>query len=217
MVITIVGRLRYSIGFLILASIISLGSAPSVEAQAQAPNAGNSPTPSATPDAAAKAAERKKRFEQEEKRLENAESAQTESKSEPGKASDDDLSISPVLVNMLVHETQGFSLFDSAGHNLTSKAEWTLSNSYVADLTTNGVPTISTKDAGTLTVSARVGSRTAQASVTVHPGDTLPIGTIRWQAPKVRSFKATKIVIAVPSSGRTASPSLNPSASQPPE
>jgi hypothetical protein len=106
---------RCSVGCLILGSIISLGSAPSVKAQAQAPNANNSSTPSATPDAAAKAAERKKRFEEEEKRLENAESAQTESKSEPGRASDDDLSISPVLVN---------SLFDSAGHNLTSKAEW---------------------------------------------------------------------------------------------
>jgi hypothetical protein len=32
MVITIVGRLRYWIGLLILASIISLGSAPNVEA-----------------------------------------------------------------------------------------------------------------------------------------------------------------------------------------
>lgn len=215
MVITIVSRLRYLIGFLILASILGLGSAPSAEAQAQAPNAGNSSTPSATPDAAAKAAERKKRFEEEENRLENAERAQTESKSEPAKASDDDLAISPVLVNMLVHETQSFSLFDSGGHNLTSKAEWTLSNSYVADLTTNEVPTISTKDVGTLTVSARVGRRTAQASVTVHPGDTLPIGTIRWQAPKVRNFKATQIVIAVPSSGGTSGPSSKES--QPPE
>jgi hypothetical protein len=217
MVITIVSRLRYLIGFLILASIIGLDSARSVEAQAQAPNAGNSSTPSATPDAAAKAAEKKKRFEEEERRLENAGSAQTESKAEPERASDDDLSIFPVLVNMLVHETQDFSLFDSAGHNLTSKAEWTLSNSYVAELTTSGVPTISSKDVGTLTVSARVGSRTAQASVTVHPGGTLPIGTIRWQAPKVRNFKATQIVIAVPSSGRTSGPSSNPSEPRPPE
>lgn len=217
MVITIASRLRYSMGLLILASIISLGSAPSVEAQAQAPNVSNSSTPSATPYAAAKAAERKKRFEEEEKRLENAESAQTEPKSEPGRASNDDLSISPLSVNMLVHETQGFSLFDSAGHNLTSKAQWTLSDSYVADLTTNGVPTISTKDVGTLTVSARVGSRTAQASVTVHRGATLPIGTIRWQRPKVRNFKATQIVIAVPSSGRTSGSSSNDSESQPPE
>ena len=170
-----------------------------MEAQAQAPNAGNSSTPSATPDAAAKAAERNKRFEEEERRVENAGSAQTESKAEPGRASDDDLSISPVLVNMLVHETQGFSLFDSAGHNLTSKAEWTLSNSYVAELTTSGVPTISSKDVGTLTVSARVGSRTAQASVTVHPGDTLPIGTIRWQAPRSVTLKRPRSLLPYPS------------------
>jgi hypothetical protein len=118
---------------------------------------------------------------------------------------------------MLVHETQGFSLFDSAGHNLTSKAEWTLSNSYVADLTVNGTPTITTKDAGTLTVYARVGGRTAEASVTVHPGDTLPIGTIRWQAPKVRSFKAKQIVIAVPSSGSSPAARSDKSNSQAPD
>jgi hypothetical protein len=52
-----------------------------------------------------------------------------------------------------------------------------------------------------------VGSRTAEASVTVHPGDSLPIDTIRGQAPKApRTFKAKQIIIAVPSSGRTPLP-----------
>jgi hypothetical protein len=128
------------------------------------------------------------------------------------------LSISPVLVNILVHETQGFSLFDNAGHNLTSKAEWTLSNSYVAHLTTTGTPTITSKYVGTVTVHARMGSRTADASVTVHPGDSLAIGTIRWQAPKAPgTFKAKQIVIAVPSSGRTPAASSDNSNSQSPE
>jgi hypothetical protein len=106
MVITIGSRLCYSIGFLILGSIISLGSAPSVEAQASAPNANNT----------------------------------------------------------------------------------------------------------------RMGNRTTDASVTVHPGDSLPIGTILWQAPKARgTLKAKQIVIAVPSSARTPAASPDNSNSQSPE
>ncbi|MFZ0580070.1 MAG: hypothetical protein WA690_24190 [Candidatus Acidiferrales bacterium] len=217
MVIATVRGPRCSISALILTSIATLAVAPRLAAQAQASNVTSSSSASPSSDAAAKAVERKKRFEEEEKRLENAESAQAVSKPEATSASADDMSISPVLVNMLVHETQGFSLFDNAGHNLTSKAEWTLSNSYVADLSTNGTPTITSKDVGTVTVYARVGSHTTEASVNVLPGDTLPIGTIRWQAPKVRNFKAKQIVIAVPSSGRTPAPSSNNSESQPPD
>jgi len=99
---------------------------------------------------------------------------------------------------MLAHDTQRFSLFDIEGHNLTSKAEWSLSNSYVADLTTDGVPTITSKDHGTVTVRARVGGLSAEASVTVLPGDKLPIGTIRWQAPTIPGYKTTQIIQAVP-------------------
>jgi hypothetical protein len=116
---------------------------------------------------------------------------------------------------MRVPEIQGFSLFDNTGHNLTS--EWTLSNSYVADLSTNGIPTITSKYTGAITVYARLGSPTAEASVNVLPGDALPIGTIRWQAPGVRNFKAKQIVIAVPSSGRAPAANSENWGSQPPD
>jgi hypothetical protein len=123
-----------------------------------------------------------------------------QSGSESAQEGDDDLSISPVLVNILVNERQGFSLFDDAGHNLTSKAEWTLSDSYVPELTTTGTLAITAKDSGTVIVRARVGMRSAEASVTVNSGDRLPTGTIRWQAPKPKgNFKPQQIVIAVPS------------------
>ncbi|MGA8038392.1 MAG: hypothetical protein WA823_16925 [Candidatus Acidiferrales bacterium] len=195
-------------------------------AQSQAPS--NSSTPATTPataastaptdslapqqtpasDAAAKAAERKKRFEEAEKRLEAADGSHASdpapSDSKPG--SPDDISISPVLVNMLIGETQSFSLFDAAGHNLTQKADWSLSNSYVAEMQGNGVPTIVSKDAGTVTVHARVGMRSTDATVTVHPGSSLPIGTIRWQAPPVKGFKPVQIIQAVPTAGVPAQP-----------
>ncbi|MGC2464817.1 MAG: hypothetical protein WA517_06440 [Candidatus Acidiferrum sp.] len=145
-------------------------------------------------DEAGKAAARKKKFEEDKKRLENSEGQHTPAPDDPQQT----LLLSPILVNMLVHDTQRFSLFDVDGHNLTAKAAWTLSNSYVADLTTDGVPTITAKSTGTVTVRARVGALSSEASVTVHPGDRLPVGTIRWQAPAVPGHRTTQIIQAVP-------------------
>jgi hypothetical protein len=158
--------------------------------------AGSSPiqTTDASSDAAANAAARKKKFEEYKPRLEGSEGQHAPAPDDPHQT----LLLSPILVNMLVHDTQRFSLFDVDGHNLTAKAEWTLSNSYVADLTTDGVPMITAKDTGTVTVRARVGELSAEASVTVHPGDKLPVGTIRWQAPAVPGHKTTQIIQAVP-------------------
>lgn len=147
-------------------------------------------------DEAAKAAARRKRFEEEKKRLENADPKSESATNDPQQS----LCVSPVLVNMLVGESQGFSVSDAEGHNLTSQAEWSLSNSYVAELKTGGVPPITAKDHGTVRVRARIGSRSAEAEVTVHSGDTLPAGTIRWQACKTPGFTPKKIVQAVPSS-----------------
>ena len=160
----------------------------------QATSSSTTQSPDANSDAAAKAAARKKKFEEEKQRLESTEGQHVPATGDAQQT----LLISPILVNMLVHDTQRFSLFDVQGHNLTAKAEWSLSNSYVADLTTDGVPTITAKDHGTVTVRARVGGVTAESSITVHPGDKLPVGTIRWQAPAVPGFKTTQIIQAVP-------------------
>jgi hypothetical protein len=160
----------------------------------QATSSSTTQSTDANSDAAAKAAARKKKFEEEKQRLESTEGQHASAPTDTQQT----LLISPILVNMLVHDTQRFSLFDVQGHNLTAKAEWSLSNSYVADLTTDGVPTITAKDHGTVTVRARVGGVTAESSITVHPGDKLPVGTIRWQAPEVPGFKTTQIIQAVP-------------------
>jgi hypothetical protein len=168
--------------------------ASSSPTQTQTAGSSSSQTTDASSDAAAKAAARKKKFEEEKQRLESSEGQHAPAPDDPQQT----LLLSPILVNMLVHDTQRFSLFDVDGHNLTAKAEWSLSNSYVADLTTDGVPTITAKDTGTVTVRARVGALSAEASVTVHPGDKLPIGTIRWQAPAVPGHKTTQIIQAVP-------------------
>ena len=184
------------IGMLVYFVPLRLVKAQSASATATTPSTSSSTTQSADAhsDAAAKAAARKKKFEEEKQRLESSEGQHASAPADTQQT----LLISPILVNMLVHDTQRFSLFDVEGHNLTPKAEWSLSNSYVADLTTDGVPTITAKDQGTVTVRARVGGVSAEASITVHPGDKLPVGTIRWQAPAVPGHKTTQIIQAVP-------------------
>jgi hypothetical protein len=177
-----------------LPSRLAAQSQPAGSSSTQTAGSSPSQTTDASSEAAAKAAARKKKFEEEKQRLESSEGQHASAPDDPQQT----LLLSPILVNMLVHDTQRFSLFDVDGHNLTSKAEWTLSNSYVADLTTDGVPTITAKATGTVTVRARVGALSAEASVTVHPGDKLPVGTIRWQAPAVPGHKTTQIIQAVP-------------------
>jgi hypothetical protein len=200
-------------GCLPSALCVFLLSAQQVSAGPQAP--GTAQSADQNSDADAKAAARKKKFEEDKRRLESAESQPAADSRDPQQT----LFISPVLVNMLVQDTQKFSLFDIEGHNLTSKAEWSLSNTYVADLTFDGIPMITAKDHGTVTVRARVGSLSTEASVTVLSGDKLPVGTIRWQAPKIPGFKPTGIVQAVPTGGnrRAAGTPVNPAPPNPPK
>jgi hypothetical protein len=173
------------------------------------PPPANSSAPSSTGSAAAKAAERKKHFTEAEKKLENSD-PQEQSKNSPSNSlhvSPNDLSLSPKLVNMLVGNTQRFSLFDFAGHKLTSQAEWTVSDSSVAEMSViNGVPTLVSKQTGTVLVRARFDGRSAEATVNViKPGEMKP-GTILWQAPSVPGFKPIQIVPAVPSRGTRPAP-----------
>jgi hypothetical protein len=173
------------------------------------PPTANSHAPSTPDSAAAKAAERKKRFDEAEKKLENSD-PQEQSKNSPPKSlhvSPNDLSLSPILVNMLVGDTQHFSLFDLAGHKLTSQADWTASDSSVAELSViNGVPTLVSKQTGTAHVRARFDGRSAEATVNVIRPDEMKPGTIRWQAPPIPGLKPIGIVPAVPSSGTRLAP-----------
>jgi len=173
------------------------------------PPSANSYAPSTPDSAAAKAAERKKRFDEAEKKLENSD-PQEQSKNSPSNSlhvSPNDLSLSPILVNMLVGNTQHFSLFDLAGHKLTSQADWTVSDSSVAELSViNGVPTLVSKQTGTVHVRARFDGRSAEATVNVIRPDEMKPGTILWRAPSIPGSKPIQIVPAVPSSGTRPAP-----------
>lgn len=175
--------------------------------QTPSPQSGASSTSSTvspSADAAAKAADRKRRFEQEKERLESAgpkPQAPTQSAAQGDNchASPDDLMLSPNLVNMPVGETQRFSLFNVAGHNLTPQADWSVSDSSTADLAVEGgVPVLTSKRIGSVRVTARVGGRSVEATINVIAPEDMKPGTIRWSAPSPPCTKAVKIVQAVP-------------------
>jgi hypothetical protein len=153
---------------------------------------------------AAKAADRKRRFEQEKERLESVgprPQAPTQSTAQGDNchASPDDLMLSPNLVNMLVGETQRFSLFDVAGHKLTSQGDWSVSDSSTADLAVEGgVPVLTSKRTGSMRVSARVGGRSVEATINVITPEDMKPGTIRWSSPSPPCTKPVRIVQAVP-------------------
>jgi hypothetical protein len=165
--------------------------------------AANANTQSTADSAVTKAAERKKRFDEVKKKLENSDPhPQEQSKNSPSNSSPvspNNLSLSPNLVNMLVGNTQRFSLFDLAGHKLTSQADWTVSDSSIAELSViDGVPTLASKQIGTVHVRARIDSRSAETVVNVITPEQMKPGTILWQAPPVTGFKPVQIVPAVP-------------------
>jgi plastocyanin len=180
--------------FLVLGLCLPFSAAFVFGTQAQSTTSSVQTSTAADPDAAARAAARKKRFLEQEKALEENGSTHDAAEPDPQQT----LFVSPALVGMVVGETQRFTVFDIEGHNLTSQAEWSLSNSYIADLAPDGTPTITAKEHGTVTVRARVGSRESRCEVKVYEGSSLPIGAIRWQAPKIPNFSAIKIVQAVP-------------------
>ena len=149
-------------------------------------------------DAAAKAAERKRRFEEQKQKLEESEGvlkATAETEVNP----DQTLFVSPSVTNMLPGEFREFCAFDIDGKILTGEAEWTIDDQGVATLNGRGAPTVTTHRSGKATLRARVGGRTAEASITVLEGDKLPDGTIQWSVPSYPGYKSKQIVQAVPS------------------
>ncbi|HMI52185.1 MAG TPA: hypothetical protein VK525_11780 [Candidatus Saccharimonadales bacterium] len=111
---------------------------------------------------------------------------------------DQTLFVSPSVTNMLVGDVREFCVFDIDGKILTRAAEWTIDDAGIATLNDKGQPTITTKQPGKAVLRARVGSRSAEASITVLDGGKMPNGTIKWSVPNYPGYKSKQIVQAVP-------------------
>ena len=178
-------RIRY----FVLLGLATIAAGPMQAAAAQQ-SADSTQTQTRTADTA-KAAARKAKFDEDRRRLEGTEPGVT---SNPGQT----LFISPCKVGMLVGDSHSFSVFDIDGHDLTSSAEWSWSDSSLASFASRGAPTITSKYPGTVTVYARTGNQTAEATVTIFPGDKLAIGTVQWDTPVIPGYRGVKFVQAVP-------------------
>jgi hypothetical protein len=135
--------------------------------------------------AAAKEAARKKTFEADLKRLEDGGSFHHEDNSSAPQT----LFVSPSVVNMVRGQRADFGAFDNHGRDVSSQAEWTLSNSYVATLVTGrGRPYIIAKSPGEVTIRGRIDENESSADITVYDGKALPAGTPPYIAAKIPGF-----------------------------
>jgi len=185
-----------------LAAFLLLSPEISAQSPGTAPSsAPASPAASATQDDdAAKAAERQRRFEAEKARIEAAgpSSSPSTTATEPCQPLPTDLAISPNFVNMFVPAVQRFSLFDRAGHKLTSVADWSVEDSSIAELTIDedGTPMLTGKQTGKTRLTARVDSRSTEALINVISPEDMTSGTVNsaWLAPPTPCSQPPAIV-----------------------
>ncbi len=110
------------------------------------------------------------------------------------------LAISPATVNMLIGDTQQFSAVDELGRP-RSDASWTVSDTSLATTTTDSSPVLTAVALGQVTLTATVGSQSAQAQINIINGTSLVAGTIRWSAPQIPGNTTVQLLQAVPTSG----------------
>jgi hypothetical protein len=90
------------------------------------------------------------------------------------------LTISPNSEKMLVNDTQQFNHLDTRNNSLTAQAEWSVSNSSIAELTiTNGTAHLTGKRPGTIRLAVRVDSRYAEAVINVVSQEDVRSGAAR--------------------------------------
>ncbi len=112
------------------------------------------------------------------------------------------IQITPSGVNMLVGETRQFTAVDEQGHP-RSDATWTISDTSLATITTEGSPTLTALAVGQVTLTATIQSVTVQVQVNILAGTSLAAGTVLWSAPPVPGFGTGAIIQAVPTAGNT--------------
>jgi hypothetical protein len=126
-------------------------------------------------DAAAKAAERKRRFDEQRKLLESG----YVPPKEQSLRSDPDLVLSPIEVNLLVGDRVAFHLYDK-GKEVTGGSWSAMPGRILGSWFEHGTLVIEAKSPGTARVGVQIGSsRYANVIVTVYPGLKLPKGVER--------------------------------------
>jgi Bacterial Ig-like domain (group 2)/Glucodextranase, domain B len=107
------------------------------------------------------------------------------------------LQITPGPATMQIGSNQSFTAVDQTGTRRPD-ASWSVSNTSIATLASDGSGTLTGIAAGQVTLTATIGSVSGQTQVTVLAGSSLTAGTVLWSAPSVSGFTAQQIVQAMP-------------------
>lgn len=108
------------------------------------------------------------------------------------------LIITPGKTTMLVGESRTFRLVDQDGH-MQRDVTWSVSDDGAFDVGKGDELELTAKSAGDFRLEGRSSNGSADATITVMQGASLPVGTVKWSAGKIDGCKTTKIIPAVPS------------------
>jgi hypothetical protein len=110
------------------------------------------------------------------------------------------LSVVPTKATMLVDETHTFRAVGKDGR-LRHNIRWSVSPEHAAKLTVDGdEATIQAEEPfATVILSAYAEGDSAEASIEIRSGNSLPIGTMKWSVTELPGCKTRKITPAVPS------------------
>ena len=109
------------------------------------------------------------------------------------------LQVTPSTVNMLIGSTQQFTAVSNTGFPRTD-ATWTVSDQSLASISSGSSPTFTALASGQVTVTATVGSVSAQAQVTILPAGTNPApGSALWTVPAIPGYTPVQLAQAMPS------------------
>jgi hypothetical protein len=104
--------------------------------------------------------------------------------------------VTPAGVNMIVGGTRQFTVLDEHGYPRTD-AMWTVDNTSVGTIDTNTSPALAAVAVGQATLTATVGTITAQTQIHVLTASSLRNGTVLWSVP----YPVGQIVQAEPTTG----------------
>ncbi len=106
------------------------------------------------------------------------------------------LTITPGPATIMMGQTQSFAAVDQSGTRRPD-ATWSVSDSSIASFVSGSPNTLLGDTAGQVTLTATIGTASAQTQVTVTA--TAPtVGTVLWTAPQVPGFTTYHVAQAVP-------------------
>ena len=105
------------------------------------------------------------------------------------------IGLTPTARTMLVNETTELTLADEFGA-VVPAATWSSSDPSIVSVSTDDPPVLTALQSGTITITATNNGLSAEASLTVLSGITMPHGTTRWSSSGFPGFSVAQNIVA---------------------